>query len=91
MDNLAAAGIDPKAVDLIVISHLHPDHINGIWTKDNQIAFPNGEITVPEPEWAFWMDEARANNAPDPLKGNYANCKRVFGPIADKLTRYQPG
>ena len=24
--NMAVAGIDPKAVDIVVISHLHPDH-----------------------------------------------------------------
>src|SRR6266404_6822397 len=24
--SMAAAGIDPKAVDIVVISHLHPDH-----------------------------------------------------------------
>ncbi len=30
--NLAVAGIEPKAVDTIVISHFHPDHINGIKT-----------------------------------------------------------
>src|ERR1700686_2290910 len=34
-DNLAAAGIDPKAVDQIVISHFHPDPINGINDTDN--------------------------------------------------------
>ncbi len=90
-DNLAAAGIDASKVDLVVISHFHPDHINGIWTKDDKIAFPNAEIMVPEPEWAFWMDDAKASAAPEGLKGNYANCKRVFGPLADKLTRYPSG
>ena len=52
-DNLAAAGIDPKAVNIIVISHFHPDHINGIKTKDNELVFPNAEIMVPEAEWAY--------------------------------------
>src|ERR1700728_4626074 len=33
--NLVAAGIEPSAVDAIVISHFHPDHINGIKDKDN--------------------------------------------------------
>ena len=39
-DNLKAAGIDPKTIDQIVISHFHPDHINGIKTKDNALIFP---------------------------------------------------
>src|SRR5215475_10134341 len=58
VDNLAAAGIAPKDVDQIVISHFHPDHINGIKDKDNNLIFPNAEIMVPGPEWAFWMDDA---------------------------------
>src|SRR5262245_54715165 len=73
---LAAAVIAPPNVDAIVISHFHPDHINGIWTRDDKLAFPNAEVLVPAPEWAFWMDEAKASNAPEGLKGNYANCKR---------------
>src|SRR5215472_8121365 len=28
--NMAAAGIDPKAIDTIIISHYHADHINGL-------------------------------------------------------------
>ena len=87
LNNLAAAGIDPSDVDVVVISHFHPDHINGLWSKDDKIVFPKAEIMVPEPEWAFWMDEGKASAAPEGLKGNYANCKRVFGPLADKGTR----
>src|SRR5262245_13007447 len=30
MANLAAAGINPKAIDVILISHFHADHINGM-------------------------------------------------------------
>src|SRR6185369_7542018 len=63
-DNLKAAGIDPKTIDQIVISHFHPDHINGIKTKDNALIFPNAEIMVPEAEWAFWNDDANMRAAP---------------------------
>ena len=57
LDNLKVAGIDPKAIDTILISHFHPDHIDGIKSKDGAKIFPNAEILVPEPEWTFWMDE----------------------------------
>ncbi len=89
--NLAAAGIDPKAVDQIVISHFHPDHINGIKDKDNALIFPNAEIMVPEPEWAYWMDDANLNAAPPDLKLTFLNQRRIFTDIAKEVTRYEPG
>jgi len=89
--NLAAAGIDPKAVDQIVISHFHPDHINGIKDKDNALIFPNAEIMVPAPEWAYWMDDANLNAAPPDLKLTFLNQRRIFADIAKQVTRYDPG
>lgn len=88
--NLAAAGVDPKSVDTILISHFHPDHINGIKDKENRIVFPNAEINVPEPEWAFWMDDAKMNAAPDGMKPAFRNVRRVFGDLKD-VKRYEPG
>ena len=90
-DNLMAAGIDSNAVDQIVISHFHPDHINGIKDKDNNPIFPNAEIMVPEPEWAFWMDDANLNAASADLKPTFLNQRRIFADIARQVTHYQPG
>jgi glyoxylase-like metal-dependent hydrolase (beta-lactamase superfamily II) len=89
--NLAAAGISPNAVDLVVISHFHPDHINGIKDKDNDLVFPNAEIMVPEPEWAYWMDDANLNAAPKDLKLTFLNQRRIFADIARHVTRFEPG
>jgi glyoxylase-like metal-dependent hydrolase (beta-lactamase superfamily II) len=89
--NLAAAGIDPKAVDTIVISHFHPDHINGIKGKDNAKFFPNAEINVPAPEWAFWMDDTKMEAAPEAAKGTFRNVRRVFGDIAKDVKQFEPG
>ena len=91
MDNLTAAGFDPKQVDTVVISHFHGDHINGIRTKDEQLAFPNAEILVPAVEWTLWMDDSKATTVPENQRGNFGNSKRVFGSIANKVTPFESG
>jgi glyoxylase-like metal-dependent hydrolase (beta-lactamase superfamily II) len=90
-DNLAAAGIEAKSVDAIVISHFHPDHINGIKSKDNARVFPNAEIMVPAAEWAYWMDDGNMNAAPAQLKLTFRNLRRIFSDIAKDVTRFTPG
>src|SRR5947207_5771192 len=89
--NLAAAGIDPKEVDTIVISHFPPDHINGIKDKDNALIFPRAEVLVPAPEWAYWMDDGNLNAAPADLKVVFLNQRRIFADIAKQVTQFEPG
>ena len=86
--NLAAAGIDAKQVDAVIISHFHGDHYNGLLDADGKLAFPNAEIMVPAVEWTFWMDEGNTSRVPELLKGNFANVKRVFGAFGNKVTQY---
>jgi glyoxylase-like metal-dependent hydrolase (beta-lactamase superfamily II) len=88
MSNFRAAGFDPAQVDTVVISHFHGDHINGLRLKDGTAVFPNAEVMVPAPEWAFWMDDARMNQAPEAMKGAFQGVRRVFGPIAEDVRRY---
>lgn len=90
-NNLQAAGIDRAAVDVVIISHFHGDHINGLVGPDNKPAFPNAEIMVPEAEWAFWSDESNASKLPEVARGQMGNVKRVFGVLGNKVTRYQAG
>src|SRR5664279_578900 len=53
--NMVAAGFDPKAVDMVVISHFHGDHVNGLLTADGTPTYPNAEVLVPATEWKFWI------------------------------------
>lgn len=85
---LASAGVDPASVDQVVISHFHPDHINGLLTPEGALAYPKAQVSVPEPEWAFWMDEGQMSRAPDGLKGNFQNVRRVFKAFEGKVERY---
>ena len=87
--NLKAAGIDRSAIDVVVISHFHADHVNGLLMPDNSPAFPNAEIKVPEVEWKFWMDDGEMSRA---SKGRmtelFANNRRVFDTLKRKVTPY---
>jgi glyoxylase-like metal-dependent hydrolase (beta-lactamase superfamily II) len=93
LDNLAVAGVRPADIDVVVISHFHPDHIDGIKTKDGVRVFPNAEIKVPEPEWTFWMDEANLHKYADSktLHLYFLNARRIFRDIAGDVTRFAPG
>jgi glyoxylase-like metal-dependent hydrolase (beta-lactamase superfamily II) len=89
MANFRAAGFDPAQVNTVVISHFHGDHINGLRLKDGAAVFPKAEVMVPAAEWDFWMDDARMNQAPEGMKGAFQGVRRVFGPIANDVKRYE--
>jgi glyoxylase-like metal-dependent hydrolase (beta-lactamase superfamily II) len=93
LQNLAAAGVDAKKIDVVLLSHLHPDHTNGLRALDGSIAFPNAEIMVPSVDWAFWMSDENAAKAESNamMKNYFANVKKTFAGIETKVTKYDWG
>jgi len=56
--NLASAGIDPKSIDTVLLTHMHPDHSAGLTDMTNgQLFFPNAELVMHENELAHWFDD----------------------------------
>ncbi len=89
MANFRAAGFTPDMVDMIVISHMHGDHINGLRLKDGTAVFPKAEIKVGAVEAAFWFNADNAAKASaGMMKTNFDNAARVFAPIAKDLSHY---
>lgn len=91
LTNLAAAGIDPGAIDTVIISHYHGDHINGLLRADKSLAFPNAEIAVPANEHQFYMDDGHMSRAPKGrIEGVFNNVRRVMsGDALKRLRTYE--
>ena len=90
MTNLAAAGIDYKAVDQVVISHFHGDHVNGLLDENNKLAYPNAEVLVPAAEWKYWMDDGEMSRAPKGRMENlFKDNRRIFDALGRKVTPYE--
>src|SRR6266498_3436942 len=63
--SMAAAGLDPKDVKTIIVSHFHGDHIFGLMAKDtNAQMFPDAEIIVPAAELKWWTQPIESISQP---------------------------
>ena len=61
--NLAALGVQPGDIDVVLATHLHPDHAGGLLDGNGGAAFPRAELVVHEAERRFWMDDGMRANA----------------------------
>lgn len=52
--NLREAGVAPADVDVVVLTHGHPDHVGGCVDGEGEPAFPEARYVVPDTEWEFW-------------------------------------
>ena len=91
MKHLAAAGIDPAAINVILISHFHPDHISGLMSKapENKVVFPNAEIFVPAVEFKFWMDPAVIEKLPEARRPLAKRVQEMFPLMKDKVHQFE--
>jgi glyoxylase-like metal-dependent hydrolase (beta-lactamase superfamily II) len=75
--NLKAAGVDPAAIDTVILTHMHPDHSAGLTDpKTGQKLFPNAELVVHENEPKHWMDDTAMSRASERAKKLYFACAR---------------
>ena len=91
--NLAAAGVSPDAVDIIVITHPHPDHIPGLLTGDGKMLFKNAIVHVNADDHAFWTSDEIRSKAPAEFQAFFDMAKAAIKVYADagKLQLYKDG
>ena len=88
MGNLAAAGIAPEAIDAVLMTHLHIDHVGGLLTADGAPAFPNADLLIPRGEADFWFDDAAEAAAPAAMRPGFTLARRTTTPYGDRVKTF---
>ena len=83
-DLLATAGYKPEQVDIVVITHGHPDHIGGLMEGEGGTpTYPNARYVFSEAEFDYWK---KGDNIAEARKANRDQFIKVAVPHADKAT-----
>ena len=66
--NLRAAGYRPQQVDIVLLTHLHADHVAGLRNADGKRKFPNATVSMLQADSDFWLSKEIASKAPAEAK-----------------------
>ncbi|MBO6782757.1 MAG: MBL fold metallo-hydrolase, partial [Alphaproteobacteria bacterium] len=84
---LAGAGYELSDVDVVVVTHCHPDHIANL-TSGDSLTFPNAEIVFGEAEFDYWR---KGENIPAHRPPTLEMFKKICEPLADQSRFVKPG
>jgi glyoxylase-like metal-dependent hydrolase (beta-lactamase superfamily II) len=66
--NLRASGYRPEQVDIVLLTHLHADHVAGLRNADGKRKFPNATVSMLQADSDFWLSKEIASEAPPEAK-----------------------
>lgn len=92
-ESLSRAGFTATGIDVVVLSHAHPDHIGGLALEDGTARFPNARVLMSRKEYDFWYSadlrsrlgtgSVYGNAELESLMGGWID--RYLSPVRDRL------
>ncbi|MCO6049067.1 MBL fold metallo-hydrolase [Mesorhizobium sp. RP14(2022)] len=84
---MGQAGFSPESVTLVVITHMHGDHIGGLMEGEAP-AFPNASYVFGQKEWDFWTADERLEG---PTQGNAQAVRKNVMPLRERAVFVSEG
>jgi glyoxylase-like metal-dependent hydrolase (beta-lactamase superfamily II) len=86
-ESLRAVGVAPEQIGTIFLTHLHPDHANGLVDDAGRPHYLNAELILHEIEAGFWLDRDEATAPDDRIRRNIVNARVSTAPIGRACAR----
>jgi glyoxylase-like metal-dependent hydrolase (beta-lactamase superfamily II) len=78
--SLRSSGYTPEEVDIVLLTHLHSDHVGGLTTQDGNRVFPNAEVYVAKAESDFWLSPEIAAKASKDAQPFFQSAQAIAAP-----------
>src|SRR5713226_6947883 len=78
--SLRSAGYTSEEVDVVLVTHLHSDHVGGLTTQDGKRVFPNADVYVAKAESDFWLSSEIAAKAPKDAQPFFPSAQAIAAP-----------
>ena len=86
--SLQEAGVEPRTIDAVVITHAHIDHIGGLVGAKGNRLFPNAQIYISQADFDFWTDEGKLSGN---LKAFIEHARKNLLPYRDRIIFFKDG
>jgi hypothetical protein len=89
-EHLRAFGVTPEEIAPVFLTHIHPDHSNGLVDDTGRAVFPNAELILHEAEARFWLDREQASGETERIRRNIAKAAVATAPYRSRHAPCKP-